>query len=151
MHNKLAVVTTVLLGVLALSVGLAQSIAKPEVTESPIYVALNSQGWQPCEGLPGCGFVSLFGDPAMEGSQTIFRLEAGTEFPKHWHTSGENYMGVQGRLNFKLETGETATLARGDFLHYQGGMVHWGQCAEGEDCVYYVYNNLPYDIVLVEE
>jgi quercetin dioxygenase-like cupin family protein len=151
MHNKLAVVTTVLLGVLALNVGLAQNIVKPEVTEEPIYVALDSQDWQPCEGLPGCEFVGLFGDPVVEGSQTIFRLEAGTEFPKHWHTSSENFMGVQGELNFNFETGETATLARGDFLHYQGGMVHWGQCAEGEDCVYYVYNDLPYDIVLVEE
>jgi len=151
MHNKQATVTTVLLGLLALSVGLAQNIVKPEVTEEPIYVALDSQDWQPCEGLSGCEFIGLFGDPAVGASQTIFRLEAGTEFPKHWHTSSENYMGVQGKLEFNLETGETVALARGDFLHYQGGMIHWGQCAEGEDCVYYVYNDLPYDIVLVEE
>ena len=142
---------TLLTVLLWLGVSFALAQEKPVVTEPPIFIALDSQPWTPCEGLPGCEFVGLFGDPAVEGSQTLFRLGAGTEFPKHWHTSSENYMGVQGELVFNLETGERVSLARGDFLHYQGGMVHWGRCAEGEDCVYYVYNDLPYDIFIVEE
>lgn len=134
-----------------LHAGLVTAQEKPLVTEAPIFIALDSQPWTPCEGLTGCEFVGLFGDPAVEGSQTLFRLAAGTEFPKHWHTSSENYIGVAGQLEFNLETGENVTLARGDYLHYQGGVVHWGQCVGSENCVYYVYNDLPYDIIFVNE
>ena len=151
MLRKSILSTFILLGFLIINSISAWAQTKPDVTETPIYIALDSQPWTPCEGLVGCEFVSLFGDPSIEGSQSLFRLKAGTVFPKHWHTSSENYIGVTGQLEFNLETGENIILRHGDYLHYQGGMVHWGQCIAGEDCVYYVYNDQPYNIILVEE
>jgi quercetin dioxygenase-like cupin family protein len=137
------------LGVLVIfAVATAQD--KPEIIEAPTFVGFDSQPWQPCEGLAGCNFVSLKGDSSTGASQTMFRLKAGTPFPPHWHTSPDNYIGLQGELLFNLETGDTFTLGQGDFLAYPGGMIHSGACGENSDCIYYVFNNLPYDIHLVQ-
>jgi len=95
--------------------------------------------------------VLLAEDPETGASQWLFRLAAGTPFPAHWHSTPENFMGIQGELVFEFETGQRYTLRRGDFLQYQAGMIHEGVCAEGEDCVYYVLNPEPYDIHLVDE
>jgi quercetin dioxygenase-like cupin family protein len=123
---------------------------KPKITEPPSYIGFGSRPWQACEGLQGCAFVLLAGDPATGASQWLFRLEAGMPFPAHWHSTPENFMGLQGALVFEFETGDMYTLRRGDFLHYQAGMTHGGYCAEGKDCLYYVFNPLPYDVHLVE-
>jgi hypothetical protein len=36
------------------------------------------------------------------------------------------------------------------FLFNPGAMIHWGNCGEMQTCVYYVYDDKPYDIHLVE-
>ena len=122
---------------------------KPKVSQPPKYVEFDTQTWQKCEGLSGCDYVLLNGDPAKSSSQWIFRLKAGTPFPRHWHSTPENITGIRGRLVFHFETGDTRTLRAGDYLSYQAGMIHGGFCMTGEDCLYYVFNDLPYDIHLV--
>ncbi|MGH8759498.1 MAG: hypothetical protein ACREVW_08315, partial [Burkholderiales bacterium] len=62
----------------------------------------------------------------------------------------ENMVGVQGALTFNFENGQRHTLRPGHYLHYQAGMIHWGQCEHAEDCLFYVFNDLPYDIHVVE-
>jgi len=123
---------------------------KPTVNDAPRFVDHAASDWQDCEGLPGCGFVLVRGDPARGPSQWLFRLNAGTAFPKHWHPTPENMVGITGTLTFHFETGETHALTSGDFLNYQAGMTHWGQCEAGEDCLFYAFNDLPYAIHLLE-
>ena len=123
---------------------------KPLITDPPRYVDPTASDWQACEGLPGCGFVLVRGEPAKGPSQWLFRLNAGTAFPKHWHPTPENMVGISGTLTFHFETGEIHALRPGDFLHYQAGMTHWGQCEAGNDCVFYAFNDQPYAIHLVE-
>ena len=119
--------------------------AKPAVTESPVYTQFDKATKTACEGLPDCDFVLLKGDPATGPTQWFFRLKGGTAFPRHWHSTPENMVTVRGALTFNFETGETVTLRPGEHLAYQAGMIHGGQCEPGEDCLFYVFNDLPYD------
>nr|WP_169806747.1 cupin domain-containing protein [Actinomadura macra] len=89
--------------------------------------------------------MQLKGDPATGPSEAMFTLKAGTPFPKHWHTSPEHVVGVKGTMLWNIKGHKTYKVGAGDFLYYPGKAVHWGQCAPGADCVYYVYDELPYD------
>ena len=140
---------TALAGFISLNLLSAQE--KPQVTETPIYAASDNARWSPCEGLSGCEFLQLRGDPKKEPSEAIFRLAAGVHFPKHWHTSPEHIVGIKGRLVINLENGSTYTVGSGSFLYNPGGMIHWGHCSNEESCLYYVYDDKPYDIYLAEK
>lgn len=122
---------------------------RPVVTEPVKVVQFGTDAKQICEGLPGCDFILLHGDPSKAASQWLLRLRAGQAFPKHWHNTPENMVGVQGALTFNFENGQRHTLRPGEYLHYQAGMIHWGGCEPGEDCLFYVFNDQPYDIHVV--
>ena len=128
----------------------ALAVEKPEVTESTTMIASAKESWRTCQGLPGCVFLPLRGDATREASEALFRLAAGTEFPRHWHTSPERVLVIQGTLVMNLENGERHRVGPRDYLYNPGGMVHWGECAQGADCVYYVHDEKPYDIHLVQ-
>ena len=128
----------------------ANGQSKPPVMEKVVSVDSGSAQWRQCEGLPGCIFLPLRGDAKRESSEALFQLEAGVKFPKHWHTSPEHLFVVQGKLIMNLENGERHEVGPRGFLYNPGGMIHWGNCAHGQPCVYYVYDDKPYDIHLVE-
>ncbi|MER6943509.1 cupin domain-containing protein [Nonomuraea sp. NPDC000554] len=127
------------------------------VTSGPVAVADSAQPQDrvvhkdagrhgtPCEGLPGCTFVQLKGDPETGPSEAMFTLKAGTPFAPHWHTSPEHVVGVSGTMLWNVKGHKTYKVGRGDFLYYPSKAVHWGRCAKGADCVYYVYDSEPYD------
>lgn len=151
-HGLLRAPAACVAGLLAATTLPPQSLAqeKPVVSEPSRFADFEAGDRQPCEGLPGCDFTLVRGDPATGSSQWVFRFAAGTPFPKHWHSTPENMVGIRGTLTFNFETGEQHALGAGDFLNYQTGMIHWGQCEAGEDCVFYAFNDLPYDIHVVE-
>ena len=124
---------------------------KPQVKTPAQFIELDTQPWQKCEGLSGCEFVLLRGNPTTSSSRWMFRLKAGTPFPRHWHSTPENMVGIRGQLVFRFETGDTRTLRAGDFLTYPAGMIHGGVCQPGADCLYYAFNDKPYDIHLVPD
>jgi quercetin dioxygenase-like cupin family protein len=121
---------------------------RPRVTQAPQVARIDHDAKSVCEGLPGCEFMLLAGDPLRGATQWLFRLRAGQSFPRHWHNTPENMVAVRGALTFNFETGQRHTLRPGEYLRYQEGMIHWGQCEPKEDCVFYVYNEQPYDIHL---
>lgn len=99
-----------------------------------------------CEGLPGCTFVQLKGDPRTGPSEAMFTLKAGTPFSPHWHTSPEHVVGVSGTMLWQVKGHKKPyRVGAGDYLYYPSKAVHWGRCAPGADCVYYVSDELPYD------
>ncbi|WP_327092225.1 cupin domain-containing protein [Nonomuraea sp. NBC_01738] len=100
----------------------------------------------PCEGLAGCTFVQLKGDPLKGPSEAMFTLKAGTPFSPHWHTSPEHVVGVSGTMLWHVKgKKKTYRVGAGDFLYYPSKAVHWGKCAPGADCTYYVFDEQPYD------
>ncbi|WP_242884683.1 cupin domain-containing protein [Actinomadura litoris] len=131
---------------LAASEASAQPSPRAEpAADKPVYVPLHGGRWLPCEGLAGCTYKPLRGDPRTGPSESVFRLKAGTGFDRHWHTSPEHVLGVSGRLVWNVEGGRRARIGQGDFLYYPSKAVHWGECLKGADCVYKVYDDLPYD------
>jgi quercetin dioxygenase-like cupin family protein len=133
----------------SLSTALAEQ-SKPPVTEPATVIQFDRDRKSPCEGLPGCDFILLAGDPSKSATQWLFRLRGGQAFPKHWHNTPENMVAVRGSLTFNFETGQRHTLRPGEYLHYQAGMIHWGQCEPEEDCLFYVFNDQPYDIHVLQ-
>ncbi|GAA1710157.1 hypothetical protein GCM10009765_69340 [Fodinicola feengrottensis] len=134
-----AVFSLVLLG------GTAAAAATGPQGDPVVFHSARHEHWMPCEGLAGCTQLPSRTNPVTGGSESMFRLKAGTVFTKHWHTSPEHVVGVSGTMIYHLDTGRTYRLGAGDFLYYPGKTVHWGQCARGADCIYYVYDDLPYD------
>lgn len=145
--NSIALLFGTLLGLFFIG---ANGQSKPPVVEKIVSVDSGSAQWRKCEGLPGCIFLPLRGDAKREASEALFQLDAGVQFPKHWHTSPEHLFVVQGTLVMNLENGERHEVGARSFLYNPGGMIHWGNCAQGEPCVYYVYDDKAYDIHLVE-
>jgi len=143
--RRLTFALTSALPILASPAPTVAQAAKPDVTEPPKIVRFDAAEKSVCEGLPGCDFVLLAGDPATGASQWFFRLRAGIEFPRHWHSTPENMVMVKGALTFDFETGENHTLTPGEHLRYPAGMIHWGRCEPGADCLFYVFNDQPYD------
>lgn len=139
--------TVSLIALLATAIASAEE-TKPVVKTSPVYTQFDQAPHTACEGLPDCDFILLDGDPEAGPTQWFFRLRAGTAFPRHWHSTPENMVTIHGALTFVFETGETITLKPGEHLRYPAGMIHGGQCEPGTDCLFYVYNDAPYDFHL---
>lgn len=131
--------------ILATSAGGATAVAAAGNQDPVVFQSTRNGHWTACEGLPGCTQLLLRGNPATGASESMFRLRSGTVFAKHWHTSPEHVVEVSGTMIYHLDNGRTYRLHAGDFLYYPGKAIHSGQCARGADCVYYVYDDLPYD------
>ncbi|WP_194293299.1 cupin domain-containing protein [Actinomadura macrotermitis] len=146
MRTKMILAT--MAGSLALmATGTASSLAESRpvpAADRVVYHGHKEKG-SPCEGLAGCTFVQLKGDPKSGPSEAMFTLKAGTPFPPHWHTSPEHVVGVSGVMLWHVAGKKTYRVGAGDFLYYPSKAVHWGKCAQGADCVYYVYDSEPYD------
>lgn len=132
------------------ALGAGAQPTKPQVTEPPNIVVFDRDAKGVCEGLPGCDFILLSGDPKTGPTQWLYRLKAGTEYPRHWHPTPENAVAIRGAITFNFETGEQHTLKPGEYLRFEAGMIHWGQCEPGEDCLYYIYDEQPYAFILAE-
>ncbi len=141
----------VLIATILVSASAHAADTKPAVTEPAKVVQFDCDGKTVCDGLPGCDLILLNGDPGSGATQWLVRLRAGQAFPKHWHNTAENMVSVRGALTFNFENGQSHTLRPGEYLHYQAGMIHWGQCEQSEDCLFYVFNDQPYDIHLALE
>lgn len=151
MFRKISMTTAAgLLGVLAVAATVSAAELDAGSQPSPVkdrvvYKHHRPGEGSPCEGLAGCTYIQLRGNPKTGPSEAMFTLKAGTPFPAHWHTSPEHVVGVSGTLLWKVKGHKTYRVGQGDFLYYPSKAVHSGKCAPGADCVYYVYDELPYD------
>ncbi|WP_214416541.1 cupin domain-containing protein [Sphaerisporangium fuscum] len=147
MFRKTSMVTVVAaLAVVAAGTTSSSAESRPAgAADRVIYQHHHKDGGSPCEGLDGCTFVQLKGDPETGPSEAMFTLKAGTPFSPHWHTSPEHVVGVSGVMLWHVKGHPTYRVGAGDYLYYPSKAVHWGKCAPGADCVYYVYDSKPYD------
>src|ERR1043165_141208 len=74
---------------------------------------------------PGCEHISLYGDPAGEPNQHVYRFAKGYVFPKHWHVSTENLVMVRGVITINADGGREQNLKAGDYAHIPARLVHW--------------------------
>ncbi|MEV0233930.1 cupin domain-containing protein [Nonomuraea sp. NPDC050786] len=130
----------------AILAAIATGSAVSAAAQDPVTYHSDHEKGSPCEGLAGCTYVQLKGDPKKGPSEARFTLKAGTPFSPHWHSSPEHVVGVKGTMLWHVQGHkQTYQVGAGDFLYYPGKAVHWGRCAPGADCVYYVFDELPYD------
>ncbi|NUW31807.1 cupin domain-containing protein [Nonomuraea sp. SMC257] len=146
MFRKLVPVTVAAsLALVAVAAPGSSAQSRPARASGEVVHHRHGKGGSPCEGLAGCTFVQLQGDPKTGASEAMFTLKAGTPFSPHWHTSPERVVGVSGVMLWHVKGHKTYRVGAGDYLSYPSKAVHWGKCAPGADCVYYVHDALPYD------
>jgi len=132
------------------STSTASTSTAGRTTDPVVFRDADRGKWQPCEGLPGCEQLLGRTDKVTGATESVFRFKAGTKFDKHFHTSPEHVVGIAGIMVWHLENGRTYRIGAGDFLYYPSKMVHWGKCSAGSDCVFHVYDDLPYDFHVVK-
>jgi len=98
---------------------------------------------------PGCEHISLYGDPAGEPNQHVYRFAKGYVFPKHWHVSTENLVMVRGVITLNADGSREQNLKAGDYARIPAKVVHWGVCPE--DCVFYLGVDGPDSFNLVDD
>lgn len=103
--------------------------------------------WGPCPAfLPqGCAIAVLRGDPAKANADIYFRVPAGAEIVRHWHTSAERMVLVSGELTVTYDGHDATVLRPGTYAYGPARLPHSARCAEGEACVLFIAFEAPVD------
>ena len=139
----------VCLGALALLLASDALISSAMADDSMLVVNLAGKFKACGADNPGCEHISLYGDPANEPSQHVYRFAKGYVFPKHWHISNENLMVVRGVITLNADGSREQNLKAGDYARIPAKLVHWGVCPE--DCVFYLNVDGPDSFNVVEQ
>ncbi len=103
--------------------------------------------WAPCpEFFPeGCGIAVLQGDPGEPNADIFFRVPAGSELPKHWHTSAERMILVSGTLHLDFEGQPSRAIEPGTYIYGPAELPHSGHCDAGDPCILFIAFEQPVD------
>ena len=105
--------------------------------------------WGPCpEFMPqGCGLAVLHGDPSKSNADAFLRVPAGSEIPRHSHTSAERMVLVSGELTVTYDGQRAAVLKSGMYAYGPAKAPHKASCAKGAECVLFIAFEAPVDAV----
>jgi quercetin dioxygenase-like cupin family protein len=127
---------------LAAGVASAQSPAARTVDDPTLQ-------WGACpEFLPaGCQIAVLNGDPAQPNADIFFSVPAGARIARHWHSSAERMVLVQGELEVSYDGADTVTLRPGTYAYGPARAPHEARCLSAEPCVLFIAFESPVDAV----
>lgn len=103
--------------------------------------------WGPCPDFfpAGCELAVLHGDPAEPNADVFFRVPGGYDLPKHWHSSAERMVLVEGALSVTYE-GQAATLLEpGTYAYGPPRARHHGRCTSAGPCTLFIAFEGPVD------
>jgi quercetin dioxygenase-like cupin family protein len=89
----------------------------------------------------------LNGDPAQPNADIFFRVPAGSRIARHWHSSAERMVLVQGELEVSYDGADTVTLRPGTYAYGPARAPHEGRCLSAEPCVLFIAFESPVDAV----
>lgn len=103
--------------------------------------------WGPCpDFLPeGCGIAVLRGDPAAGSSEVFFRVPGGAEITRHWHTSAERMVLVNGEMQVTYDGHPTTLVTKGSYAYGPARIPHTARCVSDSACVLMIAFDLPVD------
>lgn len=127
------------------------AVVHGDSTEAPLAIAASDAAvkWGPCpEFMPkGCGLAVLHGDPSKSNADALLRVPAGSEIPRHWHTSAERMVLVAGELTVTYDGQSPAVLKPGMYAYGPAKAPHKASCAKGAACVLFIAFESPIDAV----
>jgi quercetin dioxygenase-like cupin family protein len=152
-HGASGTLRIALFAVLAVVCAAAVAVpsAEPPAQESALFVRADDPGleWGPCpDFLPaGCAIAVLQGDPTRRNADIFFRVPAGSDIPRHWHTSAERMILVSGELHLTYDGHETRVARPGTYIYGPARLPHSGHCAPGDPCILFIAFEEPVDAV----
>ncbi|MDQ3205780.1 MAG: cupin domain-containing protein, partial [Pseudomonadota bacterium] len=93
--------------------------------------------WGACpEFMPeGCAIAVLHGDPASANADVFFKVPAGAEIPRHWHSSAERMVLVSGDLQVTYDDQDPVALQPGAYAYGPARLPHEARCRGAAPCV----------------
>lgn len=103
--------------------------------------------WGPCpEFMPkGCGISVLRGDPARPNADVFFRVPGKAEIARHWHTSAERMVLVEGEMQVTYAGQAPAALKAGTYAYGPAKLEHEATCTSASQCVLFITFEGPVD------
>jgi quercetin dioxygenase-like cupin family protein len=103
--------------------------------------------WGPCpDFMPkGCAISVLRGDPSKPNTDVFFRVPGKAEIARHWHTSAERMVLVEGRMEVKYVGQAPTTLKAGSYAYGPAKLEHEATCTSASPCVLFIAFEGPVD------
>ena len=112
-----------------------------------IRVADKALAWGACPAFmpKGCELAVLHGNPAQANADIFFRIPAKAEIPKHWHSSAERMILVEGVLEVSYTGQAPVTLRPGSYAYGPPKAPHSAVCRSATPCVLFIAFEGPID------
>ncbi|RLD24732.1 MAG: cupin [Bacteroidetes bacterium] len=109
--------------------------------------------WGPCPPFmpEGCAIAVLHGDPSKVNVDVLFKVEANSDIPNHWHNSPERMILLSGELKVKYEGEKTQTMKIGSYAYGPSKKPHTAKCGDDGPCIIFIAFENPLDAFEIVE
>jgi quercetin dioxygenase-like cupin family protein len=103
--------------------------------------------WGPCPAFipEGCKIAVLHGDPSKKNADVFFKVPENFVIPKHWHTSAERMVLVNGELVVDYAGQNAKELKPGMYAYGPAKLEHKATCGNKGPCVLFIAFEGPVD------
>ena len=103
--------------------------------------------WGGCPGFmpEGCRIAVLHGAPSEPDADIFYRVPGGAEIPRHWHSSPERMVLVEGQLRVSYDGQDPVTLEPGVYGYGPAQKPHAATCLSDGPCTLFIAFTKPID------
>ena len=108
--------------------------------------------WGPCPPFmpDGCNIAVLHGDPAKKNVDVLFKVEANSAIPNHWHNSPERMILLSGELEVTYKDETTQIMKVGSYAYGPSKKPHTAKCGDAGPCIIFIAFEDPLDAFAIE-
>ena len=108
--------------------------------------------WGPCPPFmpDGCNIAVLHGDPTKPNVDVLFKVEANSVIPNHWHNSPERMILLSGELEVTYKDETTQVMKVGSYAYGPSKKPHIAKCGDAGPCVIFIAFEEPVDAFAIE-
>lgn len=130
----------------------AKAPAKKAAKPAFIVQAAGDVKFTDVEGMQGAQLAPLWGDMKKGPWGSLFKWAPGFLSPWHTHTNAVRVVVTQGTFTLETEGQPPRELGSGSYVRDPGKLKHRSGCkAGGPDCVFFIEQNGPWDVIVAEE
>ncbi len=109
--------------------------------------------WGPCPAFmpEGCNIAVLHGDPTKNNVDVLFKVEANSDIPNHWHNSPERMILLSGELEVTYEGESKQVMKVGSYAYGPSKKPHTAKCGDAGPCIIFIAFEEPLDAFAVED
>lgn len=153
MRNSIKMLSFLLPGLILTMTLSAQTVADDNEGLSLVKTAQDSDlQWGPCPPFmpEGCAITVLHGDPGKNNSDILFKVDANSDIPNHWHNSAERMILISGELEVTYEGETPKTLKEGNYAYGPAKKPHTAKCGDAGPCILFIAFEGPLDAFPVD-